>query len=162
MFYDGLKTTILWKITLRLSESIIFKVLEGLETRVFPQTAFTLWGSHSCVIPGGVLPPPLPPGWLCFGSFLLLFTTLLHRSMHFVEMRAALGPLFIVKHNTFEHSTGPCALRAPWAPGVHKGPQMTLQMALQMTRFTPRILDHEYCTTKIVKIHKITKHHKKN
>ena len=61
-----------------------------------------------------------PPGWLYACSFLLLFTTLLHRTMHFVEMRAALGPLFLVKHNTFEHSNGPLALRAPWAPGVHK------------------------------------------
>ncbi len=61
-----------------------------------------------------------PPWWLYVGSFLLLFTTLLHRTMHFVETRAALGPLFTVKHNTFEHSNGPLALRAPWAPGLHK------------------------------------------
>ncbi len=68
--------------------------------------------------------------------------------MHFVEMRAALGPLFIVKHNTFEPSNGPLALRAPWAPGVHKWPQMALQMTLQMMRFTQQDLHHEVYTTK--------------
>ena len=90
----------------------------------FSRVSYTRWS---------VFPPPW---WLYACSFLLLFTTLLHRTMHFVETRAALGPLFTVKHNTFEHSNGPLALRAPWAPGVHKWPQMALQMTLQMTRFT--------------------------
>ncbi len=114
---------------------------------LIPQTAFTLWCSHSCVIPGGLCHPP---GWLYDRSFLLLFTTLLHRTMHFVETRAALGPLFIVKHNAFEHSNGPLALgpQSPLGPRCPQRTQMTLQMTLQITRFTPRILHHEYCTTK--------------
>ena len=88
-----------------------------MNTQKIPQTALAMGFSLVCYTRWSMHPPP----WRLYArSFLLLFTTLLHRTMHFVETRRSVASLFAVIYNTFEHSNGPLALRAPWAPGVHK------------------------------------------
>ncbi len=111
---------------------------------MIPQPAFTLDGVLTCAL--YLVVSPLPPGWLYGRMFLLLFTTLLHCTMHLSRWNCQL--IFLLKRNTFENANGPLAHGAPWAPSVHKGPQMALQMTLQMSRFTPQILHHGYCTMK--------------
>ena len=81
-----------------------------------PQTAFMLWGSYVLIKAVSGNPPPE----IRARSFLLLFTTLLHRTMHFVYARRSVGPLLLKKRRCFDHSNGPLALKGPLAPDVHK------------------------------------------